>query len=195
MDAAISVPDESWLDGIEPTVLNALRSAAKRIQTFHERQKPQGFSYSDEYGSQMGSRWLPMQRVGLYVPGGTAAYPSSVLMNAIPAKVAGVAEIWMLTPPTKMKQEVRAAAYIAGIDKVVAIGGVQAVAMATMGVGMPKVDIIVGPGNQYVAAAKQQMFGQVAIDMIAGPSEILAIADGTVDVQWLAADLLSQAEQ
>lgn len=194
MDEAIGIPDESWLEGVDKPVLEALTLAAQRIRDYHERQKPRDFSYSDNEGNRMGNRWLAMERVGLYVPGGTAAYPSSVLMNAIPAKVAGVDEIWMVTPPAKMKAEVKAAAFLAGVDKVVGIGGVQAVAMLAMGAGVPRVDIIVGPGNKYVAAAKQQLFGRVAIDMIAGPSEILVLADGSVPAEWVAADLLSQAE-
>lgn len=195
LDEAITVPERGWLDGVTPALRSALELAADRIRDFHSRQKPQDFSYSDAHGNRMGNRWLPMRRAGLYVPGGKAAYPSSVLMNAIPAKVAGVSELVVVTPPGYMKPEVKAAAWLAGVDRVIAVGGVQAIALLAYGAGAQlPVDVIVGPGNRYVAAAKRKVFGRVQIDMIAGPSEILILADGSVPAPWLATDLLSQAE-
>ncbi|UGQ46532.1 histidinol dehydrogenase [Massilia endophytica] len=177
----------------------ALRTAAERIRLFHERQKQelQGFSYTEADGTVLGQRITPLDRVGIYVPGGKAAYPSSVLMNAVPAKVAGVGEIVMVVPtPDGVKnQMVLAAAAIAGVDRVIGIGGAQAVAALAYGTESIKaVDKIVGPGNAYVAAAKRRVFGAVGIDMIAGPSEILVLCDGTTDPDWVAMDLFSQAE-
>jgi histidinol dehydrogenase len=177
----------------------ALQTAADRIRVFHERQKQelQGFSYTEPDGTVLGQRITPLDRVGIYVPGGKAAYPSSVLMNAIPAKVAGVEEIIMVVPtPDGVKnQMVLAAAAIAGVTRVITIGGAQAVGALAYGTETIKaVDKIVGPGNAYVAAAKRRVFGTVGIDMIAGPSEILVLCDGTTDPDWVAMDLFSQAE-
>jgi len=171
----------------------SLRQAAARIRRFHERQLSRSWKYSEADGTQLGQIVTPLERVGIYVPGGKAAYPSSVLMNAIPAKVAGVPEVVMVSPnPNPL---VLAAAAIAGVDRVIAIGGAQAVAALAYGTrAVPRVDKIVGPGNAYVAEAKRQVFGQVGIDMIAGPSEILVICDGTTDPDWIAMDLFSQAE-
>jgi histidinol dehydrogenase len=177
----------------------ALQTAAERIRLFHERQKQelQGFTYTEADGTVLGQRITPLDRVGIYVPGGKAAYPSSVLMNAVPAKVAGVDEIIMVVPtPDGVKnQMVLAAAAIAGVTRVIGIGGAQAVAALAYGTESIKaVDKIVGPGNAYVAAAKRRVFGTVGIDMIAGPSEILVICDGSTDPDWVAMDLFSQAE-
>ena len=177
----------------------ALQTAADRIRVFHERQKQelQGFSYTEPDGTVLGQRITPLDRVGIYVPGGKAAYPSSVLMNAIPAKVAGVAEIIMVVPtPDGVKnQMVLAAAAIAGVTRVITIGGAQAVGALAYGTAtIQPVDKIVGPGNAYVASAKRRVFGTVGIDMIAGPSEILVLCDGTTDPDWVAMDLFSQAE-
>ena len=182
----------------EPEFLRILESAAKNIRLFHEQQKRQSFVVSGEKGSLLGQRVLPIEKAGLYVPGGTAAYPSTVLMDSIPAKIAGVEEIVMVTPPSKdgkVNPAILAAAYIAGVDRVFKIGGAQAVAALAYGTeSVPQVDKIVGPGNAFVAEAKKQVFGQVAIDMIAGPSEILVVADATAKPENVAADLLSQAE-
>ena len=182
----------------EPEFLRILESAAKNIRLFHEQQKRQSFVVSGENGSLLGQRVLPIEKAGLYVPGGTAAYPSTVLMDSIPAKIAGVEEIVMVTPPSKdgkVNSAILAAAYIAGVDRVFKIGGAQAVAALAYGTeSVPQVDKIVGPGNAFVAEAKKQVFGQVAIDMIAGPSEILVVADATAKPENVAADLLSQAE-
>ena len=171
----------------------ALREAAGRIRCFHERQLTQSWRYEEADGTMLGQNVTPLERVGLYVPGGKAAYPSAVLMNAIPAKVAGVPELVMVSPnPNPL---VLAAAAIAGVDRVIAIGGAQAVAALAYGTrSVPRVDKIVGPGNTYVAAAKRQVFGQVGIDMIAGPSEILVIGDGSTPADWVAMDLFAQAE-
>jgi len=177
--------------------LAALKVAAKRIEDFHGRQVPQGESHVDAQGVETGYRWTAVQSVGLYVPGGKAAYPSSVLMNAIPARAAGVKRIVMVvpTPDGILHPLVLAAAHVAGIDEIYRIGGAQAVAALAYGTDTIKpVDKIVGPGNAYVAAAKRQVFGIVGIDMIAGPSEILVVADNQNDPKWIAADLLSQAE-
>jgi len=176
---------------------NAITIAAQRVKSYHLKQKQQTWSYTEEDGTMLGQKITPLDRVGLYVPGGKAAYPSSVLMNAIPAKVAGVEELIMVvpTPNGKTNQLVLAAAYISGVDIVITIGGAQAVAALAYGTeSIEKVDKIVGPGNIYVAAAKRAVFGQVGIDMIAGPSEILIICDGTTDPDWIAMDLFSQAE-
>lgn len=177
----------------------ALQTAADRIRAFHERQRQelQGFTYTEADGTILGQRITPLDRVGIYVPGGKAAYPSSVLMNAVPAKVAGVEEIIMVVPtPDGVKnQMVLAAAAIAGVTRVIGIGGAQAVAALAHGTEtIQPVDKIVGPGNAYVASAKRRVFGTVGIDMIAGPSEILVICDGTTDPDWVAMDLFSQAE-
>ena len=182
----------------DPGLVEILYRAADRIVAFHQRQVRNSFLINDEEGILMGQKILPLQRVGLYVPGGTAAYPSSVLMNCIPAKLAGVKEICMVTPPGKngkIPPNILAAARICGVDRVFRVGGAQAVAALAYGTeSVPKVDKIVGPGNQFVAEAKKQVFGQVGIDMVAGPSEILVIADGNCNPQIVAADLLSQAE-
>lgn len=175
----------------------ALRLAAERIQSYHERMKPDDVDYTDDDGIRLGARWTAMDAVGLYVPGGTATYPSTVLMNAIPARVAGVTRLVMVvpTPGGVLSPALLAAARIAGIEEIYTIGGAQAVAALAYGTEtVAKVDKIVGPGNAYVAEAKRQVFGVVGIDMIAGPSEILVVADAENDPAWMAADLLSQAE-
>jgi len=189
------------LDGLAPERRTALQAAAERVRTYHVRQKQEigsdGFSYTEPDGTVLGQKVTPLDRVGIYVPGGKAAYPSSVLMNAIPAKVAGVQEVIMVVPtPDGIKNPlVLAAAAIAGVDRVFTIGGAQAVAALAFGTAtIPQVDKIVGPGNAYVAAAKRRVFGTVGIDMIAGPSEILIICDGSTDPDWIAMDLFSQAE-
>ena len=177
--------------------LAAIETAAARIESYHKRQIPEDARFTDEAGASLGWRWTSVDSVGLYVPGGTASYPSSVLMNAIPAKVAGVERIVMVTPASggKLNPLVLAAARRAGISEIYRIGGAQAVAALAYGTqSIRPVDKIVGPGNAYVAAAKREVFGQVGIDSIAGPSEILVIADGANDPDWIAADLLSQAE-
>ena len=176
---------------------NALAVAAERIKQYHQKQKQKTWTYTEEDGSMLGQKITPLDRVGLYVPGGKAAYPSSVLMNAIPAKVAGVEELIMVvpTPNGQINQLVLAAAFISGVNKIFTIGGAQAIAALAYGTeSVPKVDKIVGPGNIYVATAKRAVFGQVGIDMIAGPSEILIICDGNTDPDWIAMDLFSQAE-
>jgi histidinol dehydrogenase len=177
--------------------LAALRAAAGRIEAFHRKQLPQDISYADGAGVRLGARWTPIAAVGLYVPGGLAAYPSSVLMNAIPARVAGVERVVMVvpTPHGEINPLVLAAAHIAGVGEIYRVGGAQAVAALAYGTeSIRPVDKIVGPGNAYVAAAKRQVFGTVGIDLIAGPSEILVVADGENRPDWIAADLLSQAE-
>ena len=176
---------------------NAITLAAERIKAYHLKQNQQTWSYTEEDGTLLGQKITPLDRVGLYVPGGKAAYPSSVLMNAIPAKVAGVEEIIMVVPTLSgtTNKLVLAAAYISGVDMVITVGGAQAIAALAYGTeSVPKVDKIVGPGNIYVATAKRAVFGQVGIDMIAGPSEILIICDGNTDPDWIAMDLFSQAE-
>ena len=178
----------------------ALQAAAQRVRSYHEAQKKangQSWQYTDDDGNLLGQKVTPLDRVGIYVPGGKATYPSSVLMNAIPAHVAGVSEIIMVvpTPRGEKNQMVLAAAYIAGVSRAFTIGGAQAVAALAYGTAtVPKVDKITGPGNAYVAAAKRRVFGAVGIDMIAGPSEILVLADGTTPPDWVAMDLFSQAE-
>ncbi|MGA8259814.1 MAG: histidinol dehydrogenase [Arenicellales bacterium] len=175
----------------------ALESAAGRIRAYHERQVQSSWSYTESDGTRLGQRVTPLDRVGLYVPGGKAAYPSSVLMNAIPAKVAGVPELIMTvpTPDGRINDLVLAASRIAGVDTVLRIGGAQAVAALAYGTAtVPRVDKIVGPGNVYVAAAKRLVFGEVGIDMIAGPSEVVIVADGSVAPEWAAMDLFAQAE-
>ena len=176
---------------------NALEQAAQRVTTYHQKQLQHSWSYTDADGTLLGQKITPLDRVGLYVPGGKAAYPSSVLMNALPAKVAGVGELIMVVPtPDGVKNAlVLAAAYLVGVDRVFTIGGAQAVAALAYGTAtIPKVDKIVGPGNAYVAAAKRRVFGLVGIDMVAGPSEILVICDGQTHPDWIAMDLFSQAE-
>ncbi|MDF3833716.1 histidinol dehydrogenase [Cupriavidus basilensis] len=192
---------ETALDELEPKRRAALEAAAARVRAYHEKQKIECGSHSWEYtesdGTVLGQKVTPLDRVGIYVPGGKAAYPSSVLMNAIPARVAGVKEVIMVVPtPGGVRNElVLAAAQIAGVDRVFTIGGAQAVGALAYGTAtLPQVDKIVGPGNAYVAAAKRRVFGTVGIDMIAGPSEILVICDGTTDPDWVAMDLFSQAE-
>ena len=194
--AQLEVPQarlRAALAGLPRAQAAALRQAAARIRRFHERQLSRSWTVLERDGTRLGQIVSPIDRVGLYVPGGTAAYPSSVLMNAIPAKVAGVPELIMVCPnPAPM---VLAAAAIAGVDRVLTLGGAQAVAALAYGTrSVPKVDKIVGPGNAYVAEAKRLVFGQVGIDMIAGPSEILVIADGAAPAEWIAMDLFSQAE-
>jgi histidinol dehydrogenase len=198
--AGLEVPSaerERALAGLEPGVREALAAAAARIRGYHERQRAESWSYAEADGTVLGQRITPLDRVGLYVPGGKAAYPSSVLMNALPAKVAGVGELVMCvpTPDGERNPLVLAAAQLAGVDRVFAIGGAQAVAALAYGTAtVPAVDKIVGPGNAYVAAAKRRVFGTVGIDMVAGPSEILVICDGSTDPDWIAMDLFSQAE-
>jgi histidinol dehydrogenase len=167
------------------------------VRSYHEHQKQQSWQYTDEDGTLLGQKITPLDRIGIYVPGGKAAYPSSVLMNAMPAQVAGVEEIIMVSPARggDEQQLVLAAAYLAGVHRVFSIGGAQAVAALAYGTeSIPQVDKIVGPGNAYVAAAKRHVFGVVGIDMVAGPSEILVICDGSTDPDWIAMDLFSQAE-
>lgn len=182
---------------VSPELVASLEAAAKRVYDYHEHQKQPSWQYQEESGTVLGQKVTPLDRVGVYVPGGKAAYPSSVLMNAMPAKVAGVGEIIMVvpTPDGVVNDIVLAAAYIAGVDRVFTIGGAQAVAALAYGTEtVPKVDKIVGPGNIYVATAKKMVFGVVGIDMIAGPSEILVVCDGKTDPDWIAMDLFSQAE-
>ena len=184
-------------DNLSQKQKNALNIAAQRIESYHLKQKQESWNYTEDDGTVLGQKVSPLDRVGLYVPGGKAAYPSSVLMNSIPAKVAGVNELIMVVPtPRGVSNElVLAAAHIADVDMVITIGGAQAIAALAYGTEtIPKVDKIVGPGNIYVATAKKQVFGQVGIDMIAGPSEILIICDGSTDPDWIAMDLFSQAE-
>ena len=188
---------EKSFNGLSDKQKNAITIAAERVKAYHLKQKQQTWSYTEEDGTMLGQKITPLDRVGLYVPGGKASYPSSVLMNAIPAKVAGVEELIMVvpTPNGKTNLLVLAAAYISGVDKVITVGGAQAIAALAYGTeSVPKVDKIVGPGNIYVAMAKRAVFGQVGIDMIAGPSEILIICDGNTDPDWIAMDLFSQAE-
>ena len=198
--AELEIPAERLqqaLLSIRPEQRAALELAAQRLRVYAERQKMESWSYAEADGTVLGQQVTPLDRVGLYVPGGKAAYPSSVLMNAIPAKVAGVAELIMVvpTPDGEVNDLVLAAAAIAGVDRVFAIGGAQAVAALAYGTEtIPQVDKIVGPGNIYVATAKGMVFGSVGIDMIAGPSEILVICDGQTDPDWIAMDLFSQAE-
>lgn len=183
---------------VSPDFLRVLELAAENIRAFHSRQVRNSFILTEKPGVVMGQKILPIERVGLYVPGGTASYPSTVLMDSIPAKIAGCAQIVMVTPPGKdgkIAPVILAAAKIAGIDRIFKVGGAQAVAALAFGTEtIPAVDKIVGPGNAFVAEAKKQVFGKVSIDMIAGPSEILIVADGTCDPRYVAADLLSQAE-
>ncbi|EZI56560.1 histidinol dehydrogenase [Acinetobacter baumannii 25442_5] len=184
-------------DGLNQEIREALKLAADRIRTFHEAQKQDSWTYVDDLGNTLGQKVTPLDRVGIYVPGGLASYPSSVLMNAVPAHVAGVHEIIMVVPAPngELNPLVLAAAYLAGVSRVFTIGGAQAVAALAYGTQtVPRVDKITGPGNRFVAAAKRAVFGQVGIDMIAGPSEILVYAEGVNNAEWLAMDVLSQAE-
>ncbi len=191
---------EAALQGITPAQRHALESAAARVRAYHERQRDAcglSWQYRDAEGTLLGQKVTPLDRVGIYVPGGKAAYPSSVLMNAIPAQVAGVGEIVMVVPTPRGERNalVLAAACVAGVHRVFTVGGAQAVAALAYGTAtIPRVDKITGPGNAYVASAKRRVFGQVGIDMIAGPSEILVLADGTTPADWVAMDLFSQAE-
>lgn len=183
---------------VEPKFIEILKKAAANITKFHEKQKRNSFIINDEDGIVIGQKVIPVDRAGLYVPGGTAAYPSTVLMDSIPAKIAGCRQVVMVTPPNadgKINPFILAAASVAGVDKIFKVGGAQAIAALAYGTeSIPKVDKIVGPGNAFVAEAKKQVFGKVSIDMIAGPSEILIVADGKSDAAVVAADLLSQAE-
>jgi histidinol dehydrogenase len=198
--AELELPQEALRDAfaaLPEAQRNALSAAASRIRLYHERQKLDSWEYTEADGTRLGQKVTPLDRVGLYVPGGKAAYPSSVLMNAIPAKVAGVRELIMVTPtPDGQKNPlVLAAAHLAGVDRVFTIGGAQAVAALAYGTQtLPQVDKIVGPGNAFVAAAKRRVFGVVGIDMVAGPSEVLVISDGSGDPEWTAIDLFAQAE-
>ena len=189
---------DSALEEVEEEFLNIIVEAAENITEYHSKQLRKGYEIKKENGAVLGQIVLPLEKVGIYVPGGTAAYPSTVLMNAIPAKIAGVKEVVMVTPPNKegkVNPYILAAAKVAGVDRIFKVGGAQAIAALAYGTeSVPQVDKIVGPGNAFVAEAKKQVFGQVAIDMIAGPSEILVISDSKSNPKHLAADLLSQAE-
>ena len=194
LDAAVI--DDAYAN-LDPEVKAALQLAKRNITSFHEKEKATGFIDAEQPGVLRGQKLLPLKRVGLYVPGGTAAYPSTLLMSALPAKIAGVDQVIMVTPPQKdgINPAVLAAAKLAGVDAIYQVGGAQAIAALAYGTeSIPAVDKIIGPGNIYVATAKKQVFGQVAIDMVAGPSEIGIIADDSADPRQLAADLLSQAE-
>ncbi|MDN3517391.1 histidinol dehydrogenase [Aquisalimonas lutea] len=198
--ADLQVPPErlqAAFEGLEPAQREALTHAAERIQAYAEHQRMESWEYTEDDGTLLGQKIAPLDRVGLYVPGGRAAYPSSVLMNAIPASVAGVGDIVMMVPAPdgELDPLVLAAAYLAGVTRVYTVGGAQAVAALAYGTAtIPAVDKIVGPGNAYVAAAKRRVFGRVGIDMVAGPSEILIICDGQTEPDWIAMDLFSQAE-
>ncbi|QNQ08709.1 histidinol dehydrogenase [Sphingomonas alpina] len=184
-------------EGLDPALRDALELAATRIAAYHEKQKPADSDTIDSAGVRLGARWNAIQHAGIYIPGGRAAYPSSVLMNAIPAKVAGVERLVMVTPTPKgeINPLVLAAAHIAGVDEIWRVGGAQAIAALAYGTGrIAAVDVITGPGNAWVAEAKRQLYGVVGIDMVAGPSEIVVVADGRNDPEWIAADLLSQSE-
>ena len=199
--ADLEVSPEEWdaaMAAVEPEFLQILQEAAANICRYHEKQVRASYVVNEQPGVLLGQRILPIEKVGVYVPGGTAAYPSTVLMDTIPAKLAGCGQIVMVTPPApdgSIRPAILAAARIAGVDRVFRLGGAQAIAALAYGTeSVPRVDKIVGPGNAYVAEAKKQVFGRVAIDMVAGPSEILVVADGTCDPVFVAADLLSQAE-
>jgi histidinol dehydrogenase len=198
--AELEIPRSDWqaaLNSLPVEQRGALEDAAARIRAYHERQKQDSWTFTESNGTTLGQKITPLDRVGLYVPGGKAAYPSSVLMNVVPAKVAGVSEVIMVTPTPDGQRNplVLAAAAIGGVDRVFAIGGAQAVGALAYGTQtIPAVDKIVGPGNAYVASAKRRVFGTVGIDMIAGPSEILIICDGKTPADWIAMDLFSQAE-
>ena len=189
---------ESAVKEVEPEFIEILKKSAKNISEYHLKQKREGFEIKRENGVILGQRITPVDRAGLYVPGGTAAYPSTVLMDAIPAKIAGVKQVVMVTPPQKdgkINPVILASAFVAGVDKIYKVGGAQAIAALAYGTeSIPKVDKIVGPGNAFVAEAKKQVFGRVSIDMIAGPSEILVVADKNSNARHVAADMLSQAE-
>ncbi len=198
---SLQVTEEEIKDAynsVDEKFIAILKKAAENIKTFHEKQKRDGFKIEKPDGTVMGQKIIPVDRAGLYVPGGTASYPSTVLMDSIPAKIAGVKELVMVTPPDKqgkINPVILAAAKLAGVDKIFKVGGAQAIAALAYGTeSIPKVDKIVGPGNAFVAEAKKQVFGMVSIDMIAGPSEILIVADEKSNPRYLAADLLSQAE-
>ncbi len=185
------------LDSLDPATRSAMQQAAERIRNFHERQLAESWQYTDDNGVLLGQQVKPLEIVGVYVPGGKAAYPSSVLMNVIPAQVAGVSDIVMTSPSpgNEPNDAVLAAAAMLGVTKVFSVGGAQAIAALAFGTQtVPRVDKIVGPGNRFVAAAKQKVFGQVGLDMVAGPSEILVVCDGKTDPEWIAMDLFSQAE-
>jgi histidinol dehydrogenase len=198
--AALEIPPEALAharDTLDAPLRDDLERAAERVRGYHERQRAESWQYAEADGTVLGQRVTPLDRAGLYVPGGKAAYPSSVLMNALPARVAGVGELVMVVPTPRGERNalVLAAAAIAGVDRVFAIGGAQAIGALAYGTEtVPAVDKIVGPGNAYVAAAKRRVFGVVGIDMVAGPSEILVICDGATDPDWIAMDLFSQAE-
>ena len=199
--SSLEVTDEELnkaFETIDPALLGTLKKAEKNIRLFHQNQVRSGFIVTGENGTVMGQRVLPIEKVGIYVPGGTAAYPSTVLMNAVPAKIAGCNQIIMMTPPQKdgtVAPAILAAAKLAGVDRIFKVGGAQAIGALAFGTeSVPRVDKITGPGNAFVAEAKRQVFGRVAIDMIAGPSEILVVADGNSIARQVAADLLSQAE-
>lgn len=199
--ADLEVSPEGWdaaMAAVQPEFLQILQEAAANIRRYHEKQVRASYVVNEQPGVLLGQRILPIEKVGVYVPGGTAAYPSTVLMDTIPAKLAGCGEIVMVTPPApdgSIRPAILAAARIAGVDRVFRLGGAQAIAALAYGTeSVPRVDKIVGPGNAYVAEAKKQVFGRVAIDMVAGPSEILVVADSTCDPVFVAADLLSQAE-
>jgi histidinol dehydrogenase len=200
LDSLLVSKDEiaEAVSSVETELIEILKKAAENIRLFHSRQKREGFSIKGDDGIVIGQKIIPVERAGLYVPGGTAAYPSTVLMDSIPAKIAGVGEVVMVTPPSKdgkVNPAILAAAYVAGVDKIFKVGGAQAIAALAYGTqSIPKVDKIVGPGNAFVAEAKKQVFGVVSIDMIAGPSEILVVADSKQNPRYVAADLLSQAE-
>ena len=197
-DWRISAADcRTAYDGLDRELRDALELAAERIRAYHQRQLPEDRDYTDAIGMRLGARWLPVEAAGLYVPGGRAAYPSSLLMNAIPARVAGVERLVVATPTPRGEASplVLAAAHLCGIDEIWRVGGAQAIAALAYGTDrIAKVDVIAGPGNAWVAEAKRQLYGVVGIDMVAGPSEILVIADAANDPAWIAADLLSQAE-
>ncbi|MES9955705.1 MAG: histidinol dehydrogenase [Sedimenticola sp.] len=196
LEVPLSRLEQAW-NTIPQDQRDALEHAADRVRIYHERQKGESWTYTEDNGTLLGQQVTPLDRVGLYVPGGKAAYPSSVLMNALPAKVAGVAELIMVvpTPGGELNELVLAAAHVCGVDRVFAVGGAQAVAALAYGTeSVPPVDKVVGPGNIYVATAKRAVFGQVGIDMVAGPSEILVVCDGKTDPDWVAMDLFSQAE-
>lgn len=199
--SSLEVSEEEFreaMDQVEPAFLEVLREAAANIRAYHEKQVRGSFVMSEKDGVVLGQKVTPIEKVGLYVPNGTAAYPSTVLMDAIPAKIAGCRELVMVTPPTaegKVDPGILAAARVAGIDRVFKVGGAQAIAALAYGTeSVPAVYKIVGPGNAYVAEAKKQVFGKVAIDVVAGPSEVLVVADGTCDARVVAADMLAQAE-
>ena len=189
---------EEAVAAVDPALIAVLMEASENIAHYHEKQVRTDYTLTDRDGIVLGQKVLPLERVGIYVPGGTAAYPSTVLMNAIPARIAGVSEIIMVTPPNaegKINPNILAAAYVAGVSRIFKVGGAQAIAALAYGTEtIPAVDKIVGPGNAYVAEAKKQVFGQVGIDMVAGPSEVLVLADAKSDPVYVAADLLSQAE-